>query len=245
MVKSKDERVKKLTTKLLFDNTKESYEERKDYLNETLNNDLLSRIITREIALGRNAESSFSGYFTEQLGNYLLGGTGIGSPRRASEPFYPSERYYKSHKAISRITRPWGLMDGYQQETRSKEFLKSTQEDKNGYLMRLFNPETITVDNLRNFIKQGFCKGIPEEISDPLLRDNLENLRQIILKICDRKKDLIFLNYFDGSRNLNDIASELGISHQAVSKKLKKISEKARKKVAKLQKKDTTSEGDS
>lgn len=233
-----------MTTKL-FDNTLEKYDERKDYLNENLDNELLSRIITREINLGRNAESSFSGYFTEQLGNYLLGGTGIGSPRRASEPFYPSERYYKSHMSISRITRPWGLMEGHQQETRSKDYLRSSQEDRNGYLERLFDPEKITVDNLRNFIKQGYCKGIPSEITDPTLRDKLENLRQIILKICNRKKDLIFLNYFDGVRNLNDIATELGVSHQAVSKKLKKISEKSQKMVAKLQKKDTTSEGDS
>lgn len=201
---------------------------------KNINNLLLGRKVNewikREVGNQQLATDSYSGVFTQNLGNYVFNGSNAGSVRTDNYPFYLSENHYWD-KALQKSLSLTDNIESVSDTVALSDYYKSESQNTDEYIRKLFRWSDITSENIKQFIRLGLSDSHHSIYSS----DNLEliyHLRQIQQAIecaCPSTADLIFLKYFNGKRNNSEIAELMNVSHQSVSKRLKKISKKAKK----------------
>lgn len=219
--------------KTLFNTELMTYEERKENINKELSSKFFEEFNHDDIDKGKTMVESYSGWFSDRIAQYLVHSRDIDNPRETEYPFYASDHdYYKT--GIAKAILLSAQVDDWVDPIMSKDYEVKNQENKKGYIERLFNIDNLEVNDLRNFVKLGFYKDLKKlnfgDYSFELLR-NLQDLQKIIQLGCTKNTDQTFLNYFDGERSINEIADVYGIAHQNVSKKLTRICKNALKKV--------------
>ena len=191
---------------LLFNTELKQTNERKANIEKLLDPSKVRAWITNEIDNERLAEDSYSGKFTDRLGNYLFKSQDAKSSRKGAYPFYHTEgQYWPDAQQSAWLT------------------------DHDDYLKRLFRPENMTIDFYRNFIKAGLMNDQAEiyKSDDLELLWQLRSVRATILDSCKNSADIIFLKFFNGKNSVSQVAKLMGVRHQNVSKRLKKICKNA------------------
>lgn len=213
----------------IFNTTLKSKSDRNNNLRELLDADKLQRHIKNEVSHHQLGTHSFSGWFTDRLGNYLFDSKNVDSHRNSEYSFYGNESHYWARKVPGNML----LTEDVEEIVDGKDFLREQRENKEAYLSKLFDPDKISEDDYKNFIKAGYFNRDPRslEIDNEIIIDGMRQMRAIILSAC-KVGDFNFLKKFNGENSINDIATITGVSHQAVSKKLKKICKNSRKMVA-------------
>ena len=213
------ERKPRMQERKMFDTGLTTYSQRKDNLNDLLETDKIHGYIEREVMLGKTAACSYSGWLTDRLGEYLISSHDLPGSRRGSEPFYVDEAQYSKRKIV-RATR---LLAGEDNRDLVANYQRQKQQNMEDYIAKLFDANELTETNIANFIKLGCYNKMPDGIKDKYLLGELAQIREGIKNSCKSFDDVILLNYFDGKRKIVQIADELGVTHQAISKKIKKI----------------------
>lgn len=208
----------------VFDKKLRTVEKRNRHIQNTIDNEKIRNEFLGDIksqCLGQDAKS---GHYLETIANYLLESPDIESGRKIRDTFYPSEKYYWSKSSVAKNLQV------------SSERLENIPDDSNKQpnldtLRNLFKIDNIDQSVIRNVILLGFMN--PEirikvsEIDDSLL-DALDWLcSEIGQSMTAQDKKLIIM--FDGQETVSSIANKLGVSHQNISKKIKKICKNAEK----------------
>lgn len=213
----------------LLDTAIKHYGEREERLNGGVDDLKISQMMQKEVRGSQLGIHSYSGRLTDRLSNYLFDSPNIPSYRTGEYAFYTNEGHYWARK----IPHSMRLTENIEDYVRSNNYYRELNEDRSGYLKRLFDPEAITDNDLKNFIRSGLVNRRHEAYysCDTELRELLLSLRQVVIDSCQSMSDLVFLKFFDGKRNQNEIAKLMGVRHQNVSKRLKKICKIAQKRV--------------
>ena len=95
-----------------------------------------------------------------------------------------------------------------------------TFEDNKGYILRLFKVENL--DNLK--IKRVIMLGCPmiDDVNENM-QQAIDFIYEVLLESCSNEKDVEVLNYLAEGKTQTQIGKDIGISRQAVSKRLDKI----------------------
>jgi len=217
----------------LFNTSLKTYEERKKNVEEELSTEFFEEITRDDLNKGRLMEKSYSGWFHNRISEYLFHSRDIDTPKHNEFPFYANNNdYYRTGQAKAILLTE--NVDSWTDEILSKQYEIKENSDKNAYIKRLFGIDNLSINVLRNFIKMGLHKNIRklniDEYSFELLKE-LQELQKIVWKGCKKDSDKVLLNYFDGERNVREIASIYGVSRQNISKKITKICKNALKRV--------------
>lgn len=206
--------------KRMFDTGLTTYAQRKDSLNALLETDKIHNHIVREVELGKTAACSYSGWLTDRLGEYLISSHDVPGSRKGDDPFYIDEIQYGKRK----IVKATKLLASEDNRDLVAAYQRQVQQNTEAYLRKLFDIDNLTTTNVANFIKAGCYNKLPDNITDERLINELTQIRRAIKYSSKSFDDIILLNYFDGKKKVSQIADEMGVSHQAISKKIKKIS---------------------
>lgn len=209
---------------LLFNTELKQTNERKANIEKLLDPSKVRAWITNEIDNERLAEDSYSGKFTDRLGNYLFKSQDAKSSRKGAYPFYHTEGQYWPDAQQS----AW-LTEDVEEMVNCETYYRKLHENHDDYLKRLFRPENMTIDFYRNFIKAGLMNDQAEiyKSDDLELLWQLRSVRATILDSCKNSADIIFLKFFNGKNSVSQVAELMGVRHQNVSKRLKKICKNA------------------
>lgn len=219
-------------TEPLFETAIKQLGQREERLNNNIDDSKISKMIRQEVRNGSLGIHSYSGHLTDRLSNYLFDSRNTSSYRTNEYSFYASEGNYWSRK----IPHSMRLTDDIEELVRVNNYYREVNEDRDGYLNRLFDPAKLTENDFKNFIRCGLVDANNDAYltNDDMLKAKLLTLRQIVIDSCLSMSDLVFLKFFDGKRNQNEIAKIMDIRHQNVSKRLKKICKNCRKRVQSL-----------
>ena len=109
------------------------------------------------------------------------------------------------------------------------------EEDHSDYssegLRSLFCLDNLSQEVIRNFILLGLCSQTRRNelcADDEELLDAINWLGQEIDESLTAS-DKILVSFFDGTNNVSTVANMIGVSHQNISKKIKKICKNAEK----------------
>jgi len=215
-------------TKGIFDNLKRTIAERNEHLNDKLDVDQLTEQVKNEMHRGQSGEGykgASTERYLEQLGTYLINSPDIETHRKVENSFYLNEKDYLEHNKTGRNT--YADSEEVNNELEMKyEFDNDNLELK--YVMRLFNPQKLSEDDLRRFIINW---GNYTNIDNKLLREEIEDLQSEIESVANAK-DFEMLSLFGHGLNVTECAKELGSTHQAVSDRIKKLINRYTKQLA-------------
>lgn len=228
---TKDEGMK---TENVFDTSIQGLAGRRQNIDDNLDDLQISEWISSEIKNEKTGKQAYSTQVTDRVGDYLMGANDVDGPRKLKYAFYPSESAYYRTK-ISRVTT---VSDVYNDRVALNEYQKAEHEDRAEYINRLFDPKSLCEEDFRRFIRSGLVYSKLESEMSEKLKIKINAMRQMVLQSSINDDDKHFLKYFNGVRTITEIALLLGVSRQAVSKKIKKIAKKSLKMVAASQKKD-------
>ena len=206
-------------TKGIFDNLKRTIAERNEHLNEKLDVDQLTEQVKNEMHRGQSGEGykgASTERYLEQLGTYLINSPDVKTHRKVEDSFYLNEKDYLEHNKTGRNT--YADSEEVNNELEIKhEFDNDNLELK--YVMRLFNPQKLTEDDLRRFIINW---GNYTKIENKLLREEIEDLQSEIESVANAK-DFEMLSLFGYGLNVSDTAKELGIAQPNVTKRVRNL----------------------
>ncbi len=206
-------------TKGIFDNLKRTIAERNEHLNEKLDVDQLTEQVKNEMHRGQSGEGykgASTERYLEQLGTYLINSPDVETHRKVEDSFYLNEKDYLEHNKTGRNT--YADSEEVNNELEIKhEFDNDNLELK--YVMRLFNPQKLTEDDLRRFIINW---GNYTKIENKLLREEIEDLQSEIESVANAK-DFEMLSLFGYGLNVSDTAKELGIAQPNVTKRVRNL----------------------
>lgn len=197
---------------------------RRKVLQETLDTKSNYNKLAATARNGVNAKDTGIGNKLEMMSNYMLFAPDVDSGFKLEQSFYPDERYYQTQSNVAKNSISWNDFDEYT----DNDYLRTLTEDRDGYLVRLFDVHELTVDEIKRFITNGLLWSVPENIQNDKVREAIGWLADEIKSICS-PDDLIFLKNFDGVVSGVKVAESTGTTQQNVSKKLKRIAKKIKK----------------
>ncbi|MCC4466858.1 hypothetical protein [Limosilactobacillus reuteri] len=207
---------------MIFDKSLNRVSDRNQHIYNLVDKEAINRDIAKDVVSERMAQETRTGHFLETVANYILESPNIDSGRKVEESFYPSERYYWSKSSVAKnLLVSTDKLNNYP--------AKMDKEVNQGALTELFKFENIGISEIRRVITLGLLTPeVRDRIDNPDLRDAISWLCEEILSSMTCQ-DREFIANFDGKSNISKIAYKLGMSHQNVSKKLKKICKNAEK----------------
>ena len=215
----------------LFNTELSGFEERKKNLMKLMDTSKMNQWIAKEVKNRQRGENSYSGDFTDKLSSYLFSAKDIASSRRIDHSFYETRGHYWRGKSINRYTT---LVEDHDEADMARDYERQRFSDKAGYMDRLFNSDNLNEKAIRVFIKSGLytnddmLEGLSEEF-----QTKVYEVRDLIRQSCKNDLDKKILRRFDGKRSMDEIGKKYGVSHQSISKRVKKICKNVVKMVAK------------
>lgn len=213
----------KMSSKL-FDKKLRTVQKRTKHVQEMLDGIQIRKEFSGDVRSGHLAQDSRSGHYLETVANYILESPDVESGRKINDTFYPSEKYYWSKTSLAKNL-----------QVTSEQLENLPEHNRIDYsseaLRSLFDIHNLNQDVIRNFIVLGMMKQEKRTdvcADDENLLDALNWLSQEIEESLT-SSDKILVAFFDGQNNLSTVAQMVGVSHQNVSKKLKKICKNAEK----------------
>lgn len=208
----------------IFDKNLRTVKERIEHIDSILNKSKIREEFLGDVKRGLLAQDSRSGHYLETVANYLLESPDIESGRKINNTFYPNEKYYWSKTSIAKCLKVSSdKLENYPEEQRF-EIGQDT-------IRVLFKFDRINQKVIRNFILLGLVnKNKRDEASNnnQLLLEALNWLgEEIWNSMSEQDRKLVLL--FDGRNSISYVANLLGVSHQNISKKIKKICKNAEK----------------
>lgn len=207
----------------IFDKTKRMLKHRHDHVVRSLE-DRAKEL--PQYVVGELAVDTKRGTYLQNVANYLLESPDITSGRRIKHAFYPSEKYYWTHSKTAESTVLGVNLAGVTYE----KYQNKSLADQRAYITRIFNAKNLGEREIRRFITLGMMTSELSDYSQEMV-EAICWLRSEITLACYRDGDIELLEYFDGVRGVVEIAKEIRVSHQNISKKLKKICKNTEKRL--------------
>ena len=219
-------------SKGVFDRELKSLESRIENVNRGLGNaNSMYAKIKQDIRHERLSERTPTGVYLSRVGNYILESRDIKTCRKIKSSFYLDEQNYRAHSKIARHT----VLTDYCDFDVYDDYVRDDQRDLNAYLRRLVDSIYDSPDVLHNFITSGVYyyseQGYNFDCS-PEIKELIEFLTECINAVIN-KQDKKILKKITGNTYLKEIAKESGVSHQSISKRIKKIVKNSWKEVHK------------
>lgn len=207
----------------IFDKSKRTLKNRRSHVELNLKNSIgeLSNYVA-----GERATDTKRGVYLQNVANYLLESPDIASGRRIKHAFYPSEKYYWTHSKTAQST----VLGADLSSVTYEKYQKETLADQRAYITRIFNAKHLGEREIRRFITLGMMTSDLSDYSQDMV-DAICWLRSEITLACYKDGDVELLEYFDGSRGVVEVARKTRVSHQGISKKLKKICKNTEKRL--------------
>lgn len=208
----------------VFNKKLRTVQERTEHIHNIVDEEQIRDEFFGDIQSGCLAQDSKSGHYLETIANYILESPNVESGRKINDTFYPSEKYYWSKAAIAKNLQVTSeRLENYPEEDHS--------DYSSGGLRSLFCLDNLSQEVIRNFILLGLCSQTKRNelcSDDEELLDAINWLGQEIDESLTAS-DKILVSFFDGTNNVSTVANMIGVSHQNISKKIKKICKNAEK----------------